>query len=79
MGELDQWMTYTGKDGIQYQIAFDPKTRRMFLNGEPVLTEKRFTWFERGLAIGGLLIALVGVVATCFQAWAAWLSIPPHP
>jgi len=43
------------------------------------MTEKRFSTFERFLAGAGLLIATVGVVATCIQAWAALEALPRQP
>lgn len=45
---------------------------RLFWDGEQVITEKRWSAVERGLAITGLLIAAVGVAATVAQAWAAF-------
>lgn len=47
------------------------RTNELYYMGEKVVTEKRFSSFERGLAVVGLVIAGVGVAATVVQAWAA--------
>lgn len=57
-------------------IGIDEKTNEMFWDGKRLVTEKRFTDFERGLAIVGLCIAFIGVAATVVQAWAAVASLP---
>lgn len=57
-------------------IGLDEKTNEMFWDGKRLITEKRFTDFERRLAIVGLFIAGIGVAATVVQAWAAVASLP---
>lgn len=53
------------------------RTNELLWDGSPLVTMRRFTDFERGLAIAGLIIALIGVVATVVQAYAALAVIPP--
>ncbi|BCH10295.1 hypothetical protein MesoLj131c_45530 [Mesorhizobium sp. 131-3-5] len=57
-------------------IGIDETTNEMFWDGKRLITEKRFTDFERGLAIVGLCIAFIGVGATVVQAWAAVAALP---
>lgn len=57
-------------------LGFKPSTRELYWDGHPVVTERRFNWVERSLAGVGLIIGLIGAIAACAQAWAAWLSIP---
>lgn len=58
-------------------FGIDRKTRELFWDGHKLVTEKRFSNFERGLAVLGLIFAGIGVAATVVQAYAAWVSIPP--
>lgn len=51
---------------------------RLFWDGEQVITEKRWSAVERGLAVTGLLIAAIGVAATVAQAWAAFQLPTPQ-
>lgn len=53
------------------------RTNELLWDGSPLVTMRRFTDFERRLAMAGLLIALIGVVATVVQAYAALAMIPP--
>lgn len=52
-------------------IGIDENTNEMFWDGKRLITEKRFTDYERGLARVGLWIAGIGVAATVVQAVAA--------
>ncbi|TIL64502.1 hypothetical protein [Mesorhizobium sp.] len=57
-------------------IGIDEKTNELFWDGKRLITEKRFTDYERRLAAIGLFIAGVGVSATVVQAWAAVAALP---
>ena len=50
-------------------------TGEIFWKGQLMVTEKRFAGFERALAVVGLAIAFIGVVATVVQAWAAVVTL----
>lgn len=47
----------------------------LYFSGKKLVTEKRFSDFERGLAVAGLIIAGVGVAATVVQAWASLAAL----
>lgn len=55
------------------------RTNQLYWRGDPLVTEKRFSNFERGLAVAGLVIAAIGVAATAVQAWVAVVSLSPMP
>jgi hypothetical protein len=57
-------------------LGVDRKTNALYWDGERLVLEKRFNNVERGLAIIGLIIALVGVAATVVQAYAALAALP---
>ena len=59
-------------------IGIDEKTNELFWDGKRLITEKRFTDYERGLAKVGLWIAAIGVAATVIQAIAAVASLSHH-
>jgi hypothetical protein len=56
-------------------FGIDPHTNELFWDGEKLITEKRFSTFERSLAIAGLRIGGVGVLAAVVQAWAAVVAL----
>lgn len=55
-------------------LGHDPGSNQLYWDGQPLVTEKRFSTFERSLAIVGLVFAGVGVLATVAQAVIAWLE-----
>ena len=57
-------------------LGIHKTTRGLYWDGQKLVTERRLSNFERGLAIAGLLIALIGVLATVVQAWAAIAALP---
>lgn len=56
-------------------LGVDRKTSELYWDGQKLITEKRFATQERVIAWLGLLLALLGVAATCVQAWFA--AFPP--
>lgn len=56
-------------------FGLDPSTNEILWDGNKLITEKRFTTFERSLAIIGLVIAFVGVAATVAQAIIAYCAL----
>ena len=61
-------------------FGIDRNKRELYWDGQKLVTEKRFSTFERGLAVAGLLFAAIGVAATVVQAWfAAFPHLPPTP
>ncbi|ESZ31006.1 hypothetical protein [Mesorhizobium sp. L2C067A000] len=62
-------------DGMSL-FGIDQNTDELFWDGKRLVTEKRFSDYERRLAWGGLIIAGIGVAATVVQAWAAVASLP---
>lgn len=63
----------TGKLGVHQ------RTHQLYWDGDPLVTERRFSTFERGLAVAALILTFVGVAATVVQAYAALMSIPLPP
>ncbi|MHA6690583.1 hypothetical protein [Devosia sp. A449] len=63
-------------DGEARTLQYEKKSGRLFISGEAIVTEKRFSNFERGLAVTGLVIAIAGVTASIVQAWAAVAALP---
>ncbi len=59
-------------------FGINPSTNELYWDGSKLITEKRFTTFERGLAIVGLVIAFVGVAATVAQAVIAYCALPTN-
>ncbi|GLQ55430.1 hypothetical protein [Devosia nitrariae] len=57
-------------------LGIHRKTGELYWDGNRLVTAKRFSNFERGLAVVTLLIVLVGVTATVVQAWAAVVALP---
>ncbi|MHC2792584.1 hypothetical protein ACVINZ_001596 [Mesorhizobium jarvisii] len=57
-------------------IGIDETTNELFWDGKRIITEKRFSDYERRLALVGLAIAGIGVAATVVQAWAAVVGLP---
>lgn len=57
-------------------VGIHQRTGELYWDGQKLVTEKRFSDFERGLAVAGLLIAFLGVAAAIVQAWAAVMSLP---
>jgi hypothetical protein len=55
-------------------LGHDPRTNQLYWDGQPLVTEKRFSNFERMLAVIGLVVGGVGVGATVVQAAIAWLA-----
>jgi hypothetical protein len=55
----------TGKLGV------NQKTHQLYWDGEPLVTERRFSTQERVLAWFGVSLAALGVIATVVQAWFA--------
>ena len=55
-------------------LGHDPQKNQLYWDGHALVTEKRFSTFERGLAAVSLLIACIGVAATVAQAVIAWLA-----
>lgn len=66
----------TDADGEPRQLQYEEATGRLFVNGEAIVTEKRFSNFERWLAGITLFVATIGVAATVVQAWAAIAALP---
>lgn len=58
-------------------LGINRKTRKLYWDGEELVTVKRFSTFERWLAVVGLVFAGIGVAATVVQAWAAVTMLPP--
>lgn len=63
--------------GAMGRLGVNETNGSLYWDGEPLITEKRFSTQERVIAWLGLLLALVGVAATCVQAWFA--AFPPAP
>jgi len=57
-------------------LQIDRRTNELYWNREKLVTERRLSTFERVLAVAGVVLAAVGVAATCVQAWFA--AFPPH-
>lgn len=57
-------------------FGMDRKTGELYWDGNRLITEKRWSDVERGIAIAGLIIGGVGVAATIVQAWAAIAALP---
>ncbi|WP_041544616.1 MULTISPECIES: hypothetical protein [Chelativorans] len=57
-------------------LGLDPTNGGLYWQGQPLVTEKRWSTTERRIAIAGLLIASIGVAATVVQAWAAVCASP---
>jgi hypothetical protein len=55
-------------------FGMDRKTGEIYWDGQRLITEKRFSDFERRLAVIGLIIGGIGVAATVVQAWAVLQS-----
>jgi hypothetical protein len=55
-------------------LGHDPQKNQLYWDGHALVTEKRFSTFERGLAVFGLVIAGIGMAATVAQAVVAWLA-----
>ncbi|MCP9233931.1 hypothetical protein NMG46_27600 [Mesorhizobium sp. LMG 17147] len=47
------------------------QTNELYWDGSKLVTEKRFSGFERGLAVAALILTGIGVAATIVQAWAS--------
>ena len=62
-------------DNDEHELQYASQSGLLYLNGDRLVTEKRFSNFERGLAVAGLIIGTVGVLATLVQAWFA--AFPP--
>lgn len=71
MADLLEIFEYSQDGSGGQSLAIDAKTKELYWNGEKLITEKRWGTVERRLAISGLVIALLGVLATVVQAWAA--------
>lgn len=56
-------------------LGIDPKTNDLYWDGQKLVTEKRWGTTERRIAVGGLILAGLGVAATIVQAWFA--AFPP--
>lgn len=54
-----------------HRLQIDRNTGELYWNDEKLITEKRFSTFERGLAVGAPAITAIGVAAAVVQAWAA--------
>lgn len=61
-------------DALGY-LGVKETTGELFWRGQRMVTERRFADFERGLAVAGLIIAGIGVLAAVVQAWAAVASL----
>jgi hypothetical protein len=48
----------------------------LYWKGQKMVTERRFSNFERGLAVWALAITSAGVLAAIVQAWAAMAALP---
>jgi hypothetical protein len=57
-------------EGLTY-LGLDRKGR-LYLDGEPVYTAKRWETYERALATVGLFLAALGTGAAAFSAYADW-------
>lgn len=55
----------------QHELQYDPIKGMLYLNGDKLVTEKRFSSVERGFAVAGLLLGVVATIASVIQAWAA--------
>lgn len=75
----DDWPATVNAVSIDGMSLFgiDQKTDELFWDGKRLITEKRFSDYERRLAMIGLLIAGIGVAATVVQAVAAVISLYP--
>ncbi len=76
MGKAKLETVFSFGSDEEHELQYDPASGMMYLNGEKLVTEKRWSTTERRLAALGLVIASVGVAATVVQAWAAVSNTP---
>lgn len=60
-------------------LGVDPLRNEIYFGGHKLVSEKRFSDFERWLAVLALGLTVIGVAATCVQAWFAAFPPPPLP
>jgi hypothetical protein len=49
---------------------------QLYFDGQPLVTERRWSTVERRIAWSGVILAAIGVAATAVQAW---MAVFPHP
>ena len=76
-GTPPEWPTTVksiSMDGLSL-VGVDERTNELYWDGQKLVTERRFSAFERTLAVIALVITTIGVGAAVVQAWAAVASI----
>lgn len=68
---LDTILTHTGDHGEIIKLQYD-RHNRLYVNGNALVTETRFNWFERSLAflvsaavIGDFILSLLSYLQKC--------------